>query len=69
MLALANKHYGGIKMHAVPERKPRPEPVQIGKRRIEVKAPADMHRRGPRLALWHLPYNHMKLPTERPVML
>ena len=41
VLALANKHYGGIKMHAVPERKPRPEPVQIGQRRIEVKAPAE----------------------------
>lgn len=41
VLALARQHYGGIKPHAVPERKPRPEPVQRGLRRIEVKAPAE----------------------------
>ncbi len=41
VLALAQQHYGGIAGHAVPERKPRPEPVQRGLRRIEVKAPAE----------------------------
>lgn len=41
VLALAKKHYGGIKAHAVPTRKPRPEPEQRGLRRIEVKAPAE----------------------------
>ena len=41
VLALAKKHYGGIQTHAVPTRKPRPEPEQRGLRRIEVKAPAE----------------------------
>ena len=41
VLALAKKHYGGIQTHAVPARKPRPEPEQRGLRRIEVKAPAE----------------------------
>ena len=41
VLALAKQHYGGIKTHAVPTRKPRPEPEQRGLRRIEVKAPAE----------------------------
>ena len=41
VLALAKKHYGGIAGHAVPARKPRPEPEQRGLRRIEVKAPAE----------------------------
>ena len=41
VLALAEQHYGGIASHAVPARKPRPEPEQRGLRRIEVKAPAE----------------------------
>lgn len=41
VLALAEQHYGGIASHAVPTRKPRPEPEQRGLRRIEVKAPAE----------------------------
>ena len=41
VLALAQKTYGAIPARAVPTRKPRTEPVQIGMRRIEVKAPAD----------------------------
>ena len=41
VLALAKQHYGGIKTHAVPARKPQPEPEQRGLRRIEVKAPAE----------------------------
>ncbi|MDR1968084.1 MAG: insulinase family protein, partial [Burkholderiaceae bacterium] len=32
---------GGIPSQALPQRKPRPEPTQIGLRRIEVKAPAE----------------------------
>ena len=41
VLALAKQHYGGIKTHAVPTRKARPEPEQRGLRRIDVKAPAE----------------------------
>ena len=41
VLALAKKYYGGIPAHALPVRKPRPEPAQDGPRRIEVKAPAE----------------------------
>ncbi len=41
VLALARRHYGGIPGQAVPARKPRPEPVQPGLRRLEVKAPAE----------------------------
>ena len=41
VLALAEQHYGGIASHAVPARKPRPEPEQRGLRRIAVKAPAE----------------------------
>ena len=39
--ALAEKYYGGIPAHALPERKPRTEPPQQGLRRIAVKAPAE----------------------------
>ncbi|MDR1969465.1 MAG: insulinase family protein, partial [Burkholderiaceae bacterium] len=38
---LARQAYGGIPSQALPQRKPRPEPTQIGLRRIEVKAPAE----------------------------
>ncbi len=41
VLALALKTYGGIAARAVPQRKPQPEPVQPGERRIQVKAPAE----------------------------
>ena len=39
--ALAEQYYGQIQPRAVPERKPRTEPVQRGLRRIEFKAPAE----------------------------
>ncbi|MBV7543808.1 pitrilysin family protein [Acidovorax sp. sic0104] len=39
--ALAEKYYGSIPAHALPERKPRIEPEQKGMRRIAVKAPAE----------------------------
>ncbi|MCY1212438.1 Protease 3 precursor [Variovorax boronicumulans] len=39
--ALAEKYYGSIPARAVPERKPRTEPVQRGIRRLEFKAPAE----------------------------
>ncbi|WP_298928052.1 pitrilysin family protein [uncultured Ramlibacter sp.] len=38
---LAEKYYGAIPARAVPQRKPREEPVQAGMRRIELKAPAE----------------------------
>jgi zinc protease len=38
---LAQKYFGSIPSRAVPERKPRVEPQQVGIRRIEYKAPAD----------------------------
>ena len=37
----AEKYYGPIAQRAVPVRKPRLEPAQVGMRRIDVKAPAD----------------------------
>jgi zinc protease len=39
--ALAQKYYGGIAGHALPERKPRVEPEQGGMRRLDFKAPAE----------------------------
>lgn len=39
--ALAEKHYGGLPVRAVPERKPQSEPQQKGLRRVELKAPAE----------------------------
>ena len=39
--AWAEKYYGPVAARAVPARKPRLEPAQIGMRRIDVKAPAD----------------------------
>ncbi len=38
---LADKYYGRIPARAVPVRKPRAEPAQLGLRRIDVKAPAE----------------------------
>jgi zinc protease len=37
---LAEKYYGGLSAHALPERKPREEPEQSGLRRLDFKAPA-----------------------------
>jgi zinc protease len=39
--AWAEKYYGSIPARALPARKPRAEPVQVGVRRIEVKQPAE----------------------------
>ncbi|VTU29031.1 Protease 3 precursor [Variovorax sp. SRS16] len=39
--AMAEKYYGRIPARALPERKPRTEPVQRGIRRVEFKAPAE----------------------------
>lgn len=41
VLRLAERHYGRIAAHPVPERKPQVEPAQAGMRRVEVKAQAD----------------------------
>ena len=38
---LAEQHYGAIAARALPARKPRAEPAQMGLRRIEFKAPAE----------------------------
>ena len=49
---LAQKYYGPIKSHALPERKPQNEPEQVGIRRVSVKAPAEL----PYLAMaWKAP--------------
>ena len=49
---LAEKYYGAIKPHALPERKPQNEPEQRGTRRVVVKAPAKL----PYIALaWKVP--------------
>ena len=39
---LAEKHYGPIRPHTLPERKPQTEPAQDGIRRLTVKAPAEL---------------------------
>lgn len=39
--SLAEKHYGAIPARAVPARKPREEPEQVGPRRLEYRAAAD----------------------------
>jgi zinc protease len=38
---LAEKYYGVLAARVVPQRKPREEPLQVGIRRIDFKAPAD----------------------------
>lgn len=49
---LAQKYYGPLKAHALPERKPQNEPEQAGIRRVSVKAPAKL----PYLAMaWKVP--------------
>lgn len=39
---LAEKHYGALTARPLPIRKPQDEPVQVGLRRLTVKAPADL---------------------------
>ncbi len=39
---LAEQHYGALPARALPLRKPQEEPVQVGTRRLTVKAPADL---------------------------
>jgi zinc protease len=40
--ALAEKHFGAIKSRPLPARKPQDEPVQLGVKRVTVKAPAEL---------------------------
>lgn len=42
VLKLAKQHFGAIKPHALPARKPQLEPQQIGERRTVVKVPAEL---------------------------
>lgn len=52
VIALAKKYFGAMPARALPERKPQREPAQIGGKRIEVKAPAQL----PYLLMaWHAP--------------
>ncbi|MBU4498703.1 MAG: insulinase family protein, partial [Gammaproteobacteria bacterium] len=52
VVALAQKYFGGLPARALPERKPQLEPVQVGDKRIVVKAPAQL----PYLLMaWHAP--------------
>jgi len=39
---LAEKYYGGIRRHVLPERRPLSEPLQSGVKRVTVKAPAKL---------------------------
>lgn len=49
---LAEKYYGGIKSHTLPQRRPLVEPEQLGIKRLSVKAPAKL----PYLAMaWKVP--------------
>jgi zinc protease len=52
VVALAQKYFGGLPARVLPERKPQLEPVQVGGKRIVVKAPAQT----PYLLMsWHAP--------------
>ncbi len=52
VMALARKYFGGLPSRALPPRKPQGEPVQLGSKRIVVKAPAQL----PYLLMaWHAP--------------
>jgi len=42
VLKLANQYFGNIKPRKLPMRKPQTEPIQIGERRVVVKAPAKL---------------------------
>jgi zinc protease len=52
VVALAKRYFGALPAQVLPERKPQDEPVQIGEKRLVVKAPAKL----PYLLLaWHAP--------------
>ncbi|MGK2951465.1 MAG: M16 family metallopeptidase [Thiobacillus sp.] len=52
VIALAKQYFGTLTARALPERKPQAEPVQVGGKRIVVKAPAQL----PYLLMaWHAP--------------
>jgi len=52
VIALAKRYFGALPARALPERKPQVEPAQVGEKRIEVKAPAQV----PYLLMaWHAP--------------
>jgi len=52
VVALAKQYFGALPARALPERKPQREPAQVGSKRIEVKAPAQL----PYLLMaWHAP--------------
>ncbi|MDO9220244.1 MAG: pitrilysin family protein, partial [Thiobacillus sp.] len=52
VVALAQKYFGGLPARTLPQRKPQLEPVQLGGKRIVVKAPAQL----PYLLMaWHAP--------------
>ncbi|MCC7486543.1 MAG: insulinase family protein [Burkholderiales bacterium] len=42
VVALAEKHFGGIASRPLPPRKPQDEPPQLGMKRLTVKAPAEL---------------------------
>ncbi len=42
VFALAEKHFGAIPSRALPARKPQDEPLQLGVKRVTVKAPAEL---------------------------
>jgi zinc protease len=51
----AQKWFGGLEAHTLPQRRVQEEPVQRGTRRVEVRAPADL----PYLLMgWHVPVLH-----------
>jgi len=52
VIALAKRTFGALPPRALPQRKPQAEPVQVGAKRIVVKAPAQV----PYLLMaWHAP--------------
>lgn len=52
VIALAKRYFGALPARALAERKPQVEPAQVGEKRIEVKAPAQV----PYLLMaWHAP--------------
>jgi len=52
VIDLAKRYFGPLPAHVLPERKPQVEPAQVGEKRIEVKAPAQL----PYLLMaWHAP--------------
>ena len=52
VVALAKKYYGSLKPKTLPPRKPQDEPQQLGIKRINVKAPAEL----PYIMMgWHVP--------------